>query len=362
MTRGSGLRLFLAGCVALAPWGLGAQGRAETATVAAAGDDRTVTLPGELLPFEAVGLVARVAGYVDTIAVDRGSEVRRGQVLATLIAPELAAQVAEARARVESAAASRVVAEADQSSATLTHERLLAASATAGAVAGVELRRAEDAVRAAGARVDAAGRAVEAARAALDAVTALEGYLRVTAPFAGRVTERLVHPGALVGPATGPLVRLEQVSKLRLVVPVPEQYAASATRGRQLQFKVPAHGARAFTGTVARVAGALDQRTRTMAVELDVENAEAALAPGMFPQVTWPVTPPAGAVLVPASAIVTTTERIFVIRVRQGRAEWVTVRKLATRGDLAEVAGDLRVGETVLRRGSDEIREGSPVP
>jgi RND family efflux transporter MFP subunit len=353
---------FVAGCLLFVPLVLAAQGRLETATVAAASEGRTVPLPGELYPFEAVDVVARVSGYVETIDVDRGSDVRRGQTLATIVAPELAAQVAEARARVETAVANRVVAEADQSSARLTHERLLAASATAGAVAGLELRRAEDAVRAANARVEAAARAVDAARAAQEAVTTLEGYLRVTAPFAGRITARMVHPGALVGPSTGPLVRLEHTTRLRLVVPIPEQYGGGARRGREVSFRVPAHGARAFTGRLARVAGALDPRTRTMAVELDVENADGALAPGMFPQVAWPLTPAEGTVVVPATAIVTTTERTFVIRVREGKAEWVTVRRMAARGDTAEVTGALAVGETILRRGSDEIRDGAAVP
>jgi RND family efflux transporter MFP subunit len=360
MTRGDRTLLILTSLVGLAV-ALGAQGRMETVTVAAVDRERTVSLPGELQPFESVNVVARVAGYVDTIPVDRGDEVRRGQVLATIVAPELAAQVAEARARVETAEANRIAAESERSTASVTHERLLAASATRGAVAGLELQRAEDAVRVATARVDAASRGVDAARASLDAVTALERYLRVTAPFAGRITERLVHPGALVGPAAGPLLRLEQTSRLRLVVPVPEQYSARATRGRTISFTVPAHSSRAFTSTLARSAGALEPRTRTLAVELDVNNADGALAPGMFPQVTWPVVPPNGAVVVPATAVVTTTERTFVVRVRQGRAEWVTVRRVASHGDQVEVTGALSMGDTVLRRGSDEIRDGSSV-
>ena len=78
-------------------------------------------------------------------------------------------------------------------------------------------------------------------------------------------------------------------------------------------------------------------------------------------EVTWPVVPDAGAVLVPATAVVTTTERTFVVRIRDGRAEWVTVRRVAARGDATEVSGALAVGDIVLRRGSDEIREGTPV-
>jgi RND family efflux transporter MFP subunit len=299
---------------------------------------------------------------VDSVSVDRGSDVRRGQVLATLVAPELAARVAEADAGVAAAVARRVEADAELATARTTFERLSEANQTAGAVAGLEMRRAEEAVKAATARVESAAKAADAARASRDAVRTLEGYLRVTAPFAGRITERLVHPGALAGPAAGPLMRLEQVARLRLTVAVPEQYGASVSRGRRLDFRVPAHGSRVFSGAVARASGSLDPRTRTMAVELDVDNADGALAPGMFPEVIWPVTPQSGAVLVPATAVVTTTERTFVVRVRGGQAEWVTVKRVAIRGDKAEVVGSLSVGDTVVMRGSDEIREGTPVP
>ena len=84
---------------------------------------------------------------------------------------------------------------------------------------------------------------------------------------------------------------------------------------------MPAHGSRVFRGNVARVARSLDTRTRSMPVELDVDNADATLAPGMFPKMTWPVISQPGAVLVPTTAIVTTTERTFVVRVRDGKAE-----------------------------------------
>jgi membrane fusion protein, multidrug efflux system len=347
---------------ALATLAAYAQGRVETAKVTPATAERAVSLPGELQAFETVGVVARVAGYLESVTVDRGSEVRRGQVLATLVAPELAAQVAEAEARVEAAVARRAEADAEFASARLTFERLSAANETPGAVAGLELRRAEESMKAGEARVTSAERAIEAARASRDAVKALEGYLRVTAPFAGRVTERLAHPGALVGPAAGPLLRLEQVSRLRLTVAVPERYASGAVRGRMLEFRVPAYGIRVFKGNMARLAGSLDTRTRSMPVELDVDNADGTLAPGMFPEVTWPVISQPGAVLVPTTAIVTTTERTFVVRVRDGKAEWVTVRRIAARGESTEVAGSLAPGETVVKRGTDEIREGTPIP
>lgn len=333
----------------------------ETSTVAAASGDRTVMLPGELLAFEAVNIVARVAGYIDTLPADRGTTVQRGQVLATLVAPELAAQVAEARAGVAAATARRVEADSQLATARSTFERLKAAAATPGAVGDLELQRAEEGLKGAAALVDSHARAVEAATASLDAVRALESYLQVTAPFAGRVTERFLHPGALVGPSAGPIVRVEHVSRLRLVVAVPERQYAGLTRGRTLTFRVPAFPGRAFTGTIARVAGSLDIRTRSMPVELDITNTDGALAPGMFPEVEWPVAPTSATMVVPATAVVTTTERTFVIRVTGGKAQWVTVKKGATRGDLVEVIGALAAGDVVVRRGTDEIRDGSAV-
>ncbi len=316
-------------------------------------------LPGELVAFESVNIVARVGGYLETVTVDRGTEVRRGQVLATLVAPELAAQVAEARARVEAAAAKLAEAESQRVTARTTFERLTSASSTPGAVGTLELLRAEESMKAADALVQSYAKAVDAANASLDAMKTLEGYLQISAPFAGRVTERFLHPGALVGPSTGPLLRLEHTARLRLVVAVPERQFAGVTPGRRLDFTVPAYAGRTFTGTVARVAGSLDARTRTMAVELDIANGDGALAPGMFPDVKWPVSAAAGTLLVPATAVVTTSERTFVIRVTGGKAQWVTVRKGAAKGDLVEVSGALAAGDVVVKRASDEIHDGA---
>jgi len=96
-----------------------------------------------------------------------------------------------------------------------------------------------------------------------------------------------------------------------------------------------------------------------MAVELDVTNSDGSLSPGMYPTVKWPVRKSRAALMVPTSSVVTTTERTFVIRDRSGRAEWVDVRKGAVVGGLIEVLGDLRVGDLVIRRATDETREGS---
>lgn len=192
----------------------------------------------------------------------------------------------------------------------------------------------------------------------------LEGYLRVTAPFAGVVTERNVHPGALVGPSSSdaaPMVRVVDQRRLRLVVPVPEAYTASLTRGASIPFKVAAFPGASFTGTVARVAGTVDVTTRTMAVELDVDNADGRLAPGAFCQVRWPVRRSGSSLFVPTASVASTTDRTFVVRIRGGKAEWVDVTTGLTTGPLVEVFGDLKPGDEVAGRGTDELRPGAEV-
>jgi len=333
----------------------------ETATVTSQSSERVVSLPAELTPFQAVALSARVSGFVERIDVDRGSVVKQGQVLAELSAPELAAQVAEARSLVLLAETRKAEAESRLATATSTLERLTRASATPGTVAGIDILRAQEEAAAARAAVDTQVQAVAGAQSAVDAVRALEQYETVVAPFAGRIVERLVHPGALVGPTTGPLLRLEQTARLRLVIPVPEHNLGFVAIGRAVEFRVLSHPGRTFSARIARSAGTLDPRTRTMVVEADVNNDGDVLAPGMFPTVSWPMVREAAAMLVPATAVVTTTERTFVIRVVGGRAEWVTVKKGAAAGDLVEVQGALAPGDVVVKRGTDEIRNGSVV-
>jgi RND family efflux transporter MFP subunit len=321
--------------------------------------ERTSRLPGELLPYEQVALHARVAGFVDTVTVDRGSRVAQGQVLATLAAPELQAQLAEAEARARAVESQRAEAAAKAAAAESTFQRLKAAAATPGVVSGNELTLAEKALDSARAAQDALADSARAALAAVEALRDLTAYLRVTAPFDGVITERRVHPGALVGPNTPPLLELQQLSRLRLVVAVPETDVAGIVRGARVSFTVPAQPGRTFSSTVARLAQSLEAKTRTMPVELDVDNAGGALAPGMYAEATWPVRRPRPALLVPPSSLVTTTERTFVIRVRDGRAEWVNVSRSAPAGELVEVFGPLAPGDEILRRASDEVRDGA---
>ena len=204
---------------------------------------------------------------------------------------------------------------------------------------------------------------IKAAQAQVQSLKDLERYLTIKAPFEGIITERDVHPGALVGPGSGstPLMRLQQISRLRLVVAVPEALVGAIVKDARVPFTVPAFPGETFYGVLSRLAHALDEKTRTMAAELDVRNADLRLGPGMYPEVLWPVRKPHPSLLVPPASIVTTTERTFVIRVKDGTVEWVTVTRGAPAGDLVEVFGPLKDGDVIARRGSDELREGTRV-
>ncbi len=335
----------------------------ELAAVVAKPVSRTIDLPGEIAPFLIVALHAKVPGYVDRILVDRGSAVKQGDLLAELSAPEMAAQIAEAQSKLQAAEADRVQAEAQLAAAQSTADRTRTAAQTPGAIAGNEIFQVEKQVEAAKALLNSRRQSSQAAEATVRAQKDLQAYLKITAPFDGIVTDRLVHPGALVGPGADPvLLVLQQVSHLRLIVAVPEENSGQIKRGARVDFTVPAQPGRTYSGIVARIAEALDQKTRTMPVELDVANRDGSLAPGMYPTVKWPVRSGRPALFVPKTSIVTTTERTFVIRDQNGQAQWVDVRKLAAEGDLVEVLGDLRAGDLVVRRATDEIREGTPLP
>lgn len=334
----------------------------DTATVTSAVLDRTVKLPAEILPYQKVALTARVPGLIQKVDVDRGSTVKTGQLLITLDAPEMKAQIAEAEAKAKAIEAQKAEGEAKLAAAESTLDRLNTASATPGAVAGNDVVQASKAADSLRGLIRAIDSSAAAARASAATLRDMAAYLNIIAPFDGIITARYVHPGALAGPSSGPLLELEQVSRLRVVVAVPESETANILRGAKVPFTVPAHPGRTFAGAVARIPASLDPKTRTMPVELDAANPDGALAPGMYAEAAWPVRRSRASLFVPATAVVTTTERTFVIRVRDGKAEYVSVSRGIRQGDNVEVIGPLNSGDVIVKRATDEIREGQAIP
>jgi len=354
---------------------------------------RQVRLPGDLKAYQDVAIYPKIPGFVEWIGVDRGSVVKRGQLIARMAAPEVEAQSGEAASKAQAAhsqrleaearagasKSQRVEAEAKLASDEATYRHLRGAAETPGVVAGNDVEVAEKTVEADRARVRTYQEGEKAAaaqvRAYVEAETAassgaksardIQQYLRIVAPFDGVVTERNVHDGSLVGPASTsngqPMVRIQQVSTLRLVAYVPEGDVASLEVGEEIHFTVPAYPGETFSGRVRRPAHAIDTKTRTMPIELDVNNSLSRLSPGMYAELRWPVTRPRPSTFVPPSAIAVTTERTFVVRIKNGKVEWVDVKRGAVMGNLIEVFGDVGAGDQIAVRGTDELREGTQV-
>jgi RND family efflux transporter MFP subunit len=326
----------------------------------------SLTLPAELTPFESVAIYPKQTGFLQWIGVDRGSCVRKGQLLVRLTAPEVDARRAQGQAQLQAADSQLTAAQARLASDEATSNHLQDAAKTPGVVAGNDLIVAEKTVEADRANAKAAEENVNAAKQALNSYTTMLEYLQVTAPFDGMITERNVHPGALVGPATDsatsiPMLRLETTDHMRLTVPVPQAYLSGIQGGQKVEFKVPAYPDRKFTGTIARISDSVDRQTRTMPVELDVWNRDGLLAPGTYAQVEWPIHRVGTSLVVPKTAVASDLEHSFVIRVSDGKTQWVSVQVGLPKDDLVEVFGALKAGDQVVARATDELRPDTTV-
>lgn len=338
----------------------------ETVAVVSQQLNKTVSLPAQLTPYEMVDVYPKVTGFLDTIRVDRGSRVRRGELLMRLSAPELVAQRSQAEAALRAAESQLVSAEAKLTSDKGTYLHLASAARTPGVVAENDVMVASQTAVSDKGLVSTAEHNVGAARDAVRSVAQMESYLNIYAPFDGVVTTRNLHPGALVGPASGqaaatPIVRIVDTARLRLVVPVPEAEVGEMKEGQQVGFSVPAYPGQTFHAPIARISHDIDQNTRTMPVELDVRNTKGMLAPGSFATVAWPVERTYPTMFVPTTAVTSDQQRTFVIRVRNGKTEWVTVQTGETVNGEIEVFGDLKPGDQVVRTASDSIRAGQQV-
>jgi RND family efflux transporter MFP subunit len=326
----------------------------------------TVSLPAQLIPYQRVDVYPKVTGFLESIRVDRGSRVHKGELLMRFYAPELASQRSQAEAAVGAAESQLVTARAKLASDKGTYLHMVAAAKTPGVVAENDVMVASQTANADSGTVAAAEQNVGAAREALRSVGQVESYLNIYAPFDGVVTARNLHPGALVGPASGqsgamPIVQIVDTDRLRLVVPVPEAQVGEMKEGRQVAFTVPAYPGQTFKAPIRRISRDVNLNTRTMPVELDVSNTDGRLSSGSFATVQWPLERKYPTMFVPASAVTNDQQHTFVVRIRDGQAEWVNVQTGELDEKLLEIFGDLHAGDEVALRGTDELRPGSRV-
>jgi RND family efflux transporter MFP subunit len=247
-----------------------------------------VSLTAEFRPYQEVDLHAKVSGYVREIYVDVGDHVKTGDVLAILEIPELQEDLKKAQAAVLTAQQEVQSAQAAFEETDEINTRLIAASKeAAGLIAQQDLDTSAAKNRASAANLQAAKQKVEEAEAEADRMRTMADYAKIIAPFDGVVTKRYADTGSLIQAGTSsntqsmPLVRLAELKRLRLDFPVPESSVGEVHLGDAVEINVASLG-RTFTAKVSRFAQSVDDSTRTMLTEIDVENPDFTYMPGMY--------------------------------------------------------------------------------
>ena len=341
-----------------------------------------LTLAGGFKPFQEVDLHAKVAGYIKTMYVDVGSHVKEGQTLALLEVPELAAELSGADAAVRRAKEEIRRAQGDVQRAKSAHEathamaeRLTQASdSRAGLVAQQEVddARAKDLegeaqVSSAQAALSAAEQALDVAVATQQQYKALSDYTRITAPFTGVITVRYADTGSLIAAGTSsstqsaPVVRIAQISVLRLVLPIPESIAGQIRLGDPVKVHVQALN-QDSVGKVSRFADALDPQTRTMETEIDFQNPGGKLLPGMYVEAKIGVAAKTDVLTVPLEAVETNgSEGTVLVANAQDTLEERKVHLGLQGSTHVEVLSGLSDGERVVIGSRNEFRAGMKI-
>lgn len=360
----------------------GATGSAAVVRIQRGAIENSLTISGEFKPFQEVDVHAKVAGYIKTIYVDVGDHVKTGQTLAVLEIPELAAELAGASASVRRAEQEINRAQGDVERAKSAHaaahamyDRLKQASEMKpGLVAQQEVddaqakdQESEAQVSSAKAALSAAEQALAVAGATQTQYAALSGYSRIMAPFAGVITVRYADTGALIAAGTSsstqsmPVVRLAEISKLRLVLPVPESLAAQIHLGDPVKVHVQALN-QDIVGKVSRFASALDLQTRTMETEIDFENKSGRLYPGMYAETVLQMSDRKNVVLVPLEALTQKQGETHVLTVNALNVVEDRTVKLGLQGKRrAEVLNGLAEGDRVIVGNQSQFRNGEKV-
>jgi RND family efflux transporter MFP subunit len=342
----------------------------------------SLKIAGEFKPFQEVDVHAKVAGYIRVIYVDVGDHVKSGQTLAVLEIPELTAELAGANAAVRRAQEEIHLAQSNVERAKSAHaaahamfDRLSQASKQKqGLVAQQEVDDAqakdletEAQVSSAKSALSAAEQAFEIAEANSRQYAALSGYSRITAPFAGIITVRYADTGALIAAGTSsstqsmPVVRLAEESKLRLVLPIPESLAAQIHLGDPVKVHVQSLNSD-IVGKVSRFASALDLQTRTMETEIDFENKNGQLMPGMYAETVLQLAQKKDSLLIPLEAVARDQGEARVLVVNAQNAVEERTITLGMQGKRrVEVLSGLKEGECVIIGNQSQFRNGEKV-
>ena len=367
-----------------------------------------VTVPGTTSALVEAAVYARASGYLRRRYVDIGDHVRKGQLMAVIDAPDLDQQVDQAREQVRQAE-SQLAQQVTQLALTKVTTDRYRALVARGVFSRQDGDQREADYQAQRANVSSAERNVEAFKANLRRVIALQSYERVTAPFDGVVTQRNVDTGSLIstagaagsamaptggggqiggsttqtgatnsagasgngsslatpntgnGGAGGPLFAVAQTQKLRILVSVPEGYATSIHPGLHTALHFQEYPDQTFYGDVARSAGTLDQNTRTLLTEIQLDNSAGHLLPGMYAVVTFAGAPGAGPLLISGDSIAIRKDRPTVAVIRDGTVHLVPIVIGRDYGPEVEILGGLREGDVIASSFTDDVLDDAKV-
>ncbi len=302
---------------------------------------RSITLPGNVVAYQQAILYAKIAGYLKAITVDKGDQVKAGDLLADIEVPELMADLVRYQAEVDVAAIDfQRLSEAQKKSADLVMPQT----------------------------VDEARGRHDIAKANLKRIETLLGYAKITAPFSGVITRRWVDPGAFIPAATSgsaaqnaAVVTLMDFSKVRVQAAIPEPEVPFIRHDLPVKITVQELTGRAYAGTVTRYAQALDETSKTMLTEIEIPNPKSELRPGMYATVQVVVERKTEALLLPVEALVVEKTKISVFTVANNQAKKTVVKTGFNDGKSVEILEGVQAADTVILVGKQIFNDGQPV-
>ena len=324
--------------------------------------DRSIKMPASIQPLEEAVIYARANGYIGRWLVDLGDKVKADQLLAEVEVPELNQELSQARAALSKARASKLQAEAGKSLATSKYDRT-GKLVNAGVATQQELEQTQAESAVGEANVNLAQAGVESELANIRRLSDLQQFSKVTAPFAGTITARMIDRGSLVtaGNAT-PLFRLAATDTVRVFVQLPQDVASAVVVGSPAKVTVRELTGQSFDGKVARTAGALDPVTRTLNTEIRLPNPDGKLLAGMYAEVALSLSAPRQVYEIPATALLSDAQGLRVALVRPDNTlhlQPITIER--DLGATLQVSSGLSGGERLVQIAGAELREGQKV-
>ena len=309
-----------------------------------------IELPGTTEAFTEAPIYARTSGYLQRWFFDIGAHVRRGQLLAEIETPELDQQLQQAEHDLRTAQANLQLAQVTADRwVSLLKKDVVSKQETDQAISDFNAKRAM----------------VDSAEANVRRLQKLQEFERVYAPFDGVITARNTDIGALIqnGDNTGPkeLFHLAAIDKLRVYISVPEVYETAVKSGEPVTLTLDAFPGETFDGTVVRNSSSIDLTSRTLNVEVDVDNPTGRVLPGAYAFVHLKVPASPGAVTIPTNTLLFRAEGLRVAVVRHARTKLVPITIGHDYGSIVEVTSGLTTGDAVVIDPSDSITDGSPV-